>query len=631
MNKQNEGPSETRIASIELPPDGFRLQSGALIPALDIAYETYGPLSEKRDNVVFICHALTGDAHAAGHNELPDPDRPGEVKKIPGWWNDMIGPGKGIDTTHYHVICANILGGCRGTTGPSSFNPHTGKPYGSTFPRISITDIVNVHRLLLTHLGIDRVAALVGGSLGGMQVLEWAIRYPDSVDFCICIASAASLSSQALAFDIIGRSAITSDGSWQQGDYYDTGKTPEKGLALARKIGHITYLSSSMLTKKFGRGRKAASPGRPHAEEHNTGENRFQSDFELERYLAHQGRKFVKRFDANSYLHITEAMDEYDLSEHFGSLEEAFRQIQAKFLVVALSKDWLFTPEQSADIANALLQAGKEVSFCRLYAPHGHDAFLVDIEHLSQVIKAFLPWVEKALPAPSPHAPQEQPDADQTHPARLRTIAAMIRPHSRVLDVGCGNGELLDLLKKELAIQGIGIELDIDNIITVINKGHNVFQTDIDAGLAMIPDQTYDFALLSNTLQVLHKPHIVIRELARVARECIISFPNFGHFSHRIRLLASGRMPKNRVLPYDWYNTPNIHIFTLKDFFALCAMQHLTICDMVCLAEGFLSKSFLKAGLCNLGANRVVVRITQQNGTAGTPPPFCRTKGTTTQ
>ena len=239
------GLTATKTVRIDLPSGGLRLESGETLPELTVAYETYGELSSQRDNVIFICHALSGDAHVAGYQDESEASR--------GWWDEMVGPGKGIDTLHYFVVCANILGGCKGTTGPSSINPRTGKPYGSAFPSITVGDIVDVHTLLLKQIGIERLAGVVGGSLGGMQVLEWAIRYPEMIDRCICVASATSLSAQALAFDIIGRKAIMYDPNWQSGDYYGTGRTPASGLSLARKIGHITYLSPEMMETKFGR------------------------------------------------------------------------------------------------------------------------------------------------------------------------------------------------------------------------------------------------------------------------------------------------------------------------------------------------------------------------------------------
>lgn len=594
------GVVETRIAAIALPPGGLRLERGGVLPELRVAYETYGTLAPGRDNAVFICHALTGDAHVAG--------RLGASGGPPGWWDEMIGPGKGIDTRHYFVVCANILGGCKGTTGPSSINPATGKPYGASFPPFTVNDVVAVHRLLLAHLGIERLAAVVGGSLGGMQVLAWAIRHPESIDRAVCIASAASLSAQALAFDVVGREAITADPGWRGGDYYETGTSPAQGLAQARKIGHITYLSQDMMAVKFGRGKHphgGAAAADPAAA--------FRTDFEVERYLAHQGRKLVERFDANSYLHITRAMDEFDLVEEHGSLARALAPIQAKLLIVALSEDWLFPPEQSAALAHALVRAGKRTAYCLLHAPHGHDAFLVDIERLAEVMRAFLPWVgatparrAAARPAPAGRAREHA------------IIADMIRPGTRVLDLGCGDGTLLSLLAERRGTTGMGVEIDIEAIIEVIDKGHDAVQADIDAGLAMIPDKAYDYAVLSETLQVVRRPRAVLRELLRVADEGIVSFPNFGRLAHRLRLWLKGRMPKGGALPHEWYDTPNIHLFTLADFQALCREDGIRILETACIPEGRASRLLLAAGLRNLGADRVIARIAREAPAKGT-------------
>ena len=590
----------TEYTPIELPPEGLRLESGARLPELTVAYETYGHLAPERDNAIFICHALSGDAHVAGYH---DPSLPSTA----GWWDNMVGPGKGIATNHYFVICANILGGCKGTTGPSSIDPRTARPYGSAFPKITVADIVNVHRLIVKRLGVERLAAVVGGSFGGMQALEWAIRYPDTIDRCVCIASAVSLSAQALAFDIVGRKAVVSDPEWHGGDYYGSGPGPASGLALARKIGHITYLSKEIMAEKFGRERKDAEvaavgappPGHP-----------FHSDFEVESYLEYQGQKFVERFDANSYLHITRAMDEYDLAERFGSLDKAFEALQAKVLVVAISSDWLFPAEQSIEIAHALLRAGKRVSYCNLHAPHGHDGFLVEVRHLSDVIRAFLPWV-RSLPTRREEDAVAQADEmeDRERSREYGILVNMIRPDSRVLDLGCGTGELLSVLACHRQISGIGVDIDLKNVIQVIDRGHNVFQNDIDAGLAMIPDGAYDYAMLSETLQVVHKPQFVLREMLRVAREGIVSFPNFGKWSHRLHLWTSGRMPKGGALPFEWYDTPNIHLFTLRDFLDLCRHERIRVLEVACITEGWFSRTLVRLGFRNLGADHVLVRI----------------------
>lgn len=594
------GEVETQTIRLDLPQEGFALDSGERLTELNVAYEAYGELSDGRDNVIFICHSLSGDAHVAGcHKDVPNSE---------GWWDEMVGPGKGIDVQHYYVICANILGGCKGTTGPSSTNPATGKPYGSAFPHITLGDIINVHRLLLKQLGIERLAAVAGGSLGGMQAIEWTLRYPGTIDRCICIASAPSLSAQALSFDIVGRKAITSDPDWRGGDYYESCEGPREGLALARKIGHITYLSQEMMMMKFGRSRR----------EHDAADvepgGRFRSDFEVERYLEYQGEKFVKRFDANSYLCISRAMDEFDLAEGYDSLEEAFKRIESKLLIVALSADWLFPPEQSRSIANALLRAGKRVSYCLLNAPHGHDAFLVDVAHLAEVIRAFLPWVGPRRQRQDDGRVTVAGDLEKAAAARKReyeAILKMISPGSRVLDLGCGDGELLSLLAEQRQVAGIGIDIDIANVTDVIDRGHDIFQDDIDTGLAMLPDDTYDYAVLSETLQVVRKPRFVLRELLRVAREGIVSFPNFGKWSHRMYLWLAGRMPKGGALPFEWYTTPNIHLFTLRDFVDLCAQDGIDILDTVCMPGGRADRLLLGCGMCNAGADRILVRLTR--------------------
>lgn len=616
----------TQRVRIELPKEGFRLESGDVLPELEIAFETYGELSPQRDNAVFICHALSGDAHVAGYH--------GNTGKEPGWWDEMIGPGKGIDTNHYHVICANILGGCKGTTGPSSLNPATQRSYGSAFPRISVGDIIEVHCLLLKHLEIVRLAAVVGGSFGGMQVLEWVIRYPEMVDRGVCIASACRLSAQALAFDVVGRTSITFDPDWQEGDYYETDRAPARGLSQARKIGHITYLSQEMMAEKFGRDRlsephEGPGSGAGAAPEDREAQRKraFLSNFQVESYLEHQGSKFVDRFDANSYLHITWSMDEFDLIERFGSLHRAFEPIRAKMLIVALSADWLFPPEQSVELANALLQAHKPVSYCRLHAPHGHDAFLVAIEHLSEVMRAFMPWVHSGAlagtTAPRGDASASEP-AGGTKQQEFEIISEMIQPSASVLDLGCGNGELLSLLKEHRGVTGFGVDIDLQHVIDVIDRGHDIFQEDIDGGLAMIPDGTYDYAILSETLQLVHHPEFVLREMLRVARQGIVSFPNFGQWRCRWSLSVRGRMPEAFVSPGGAGNRLTAHLFTVRDFVDLCRRDGIRILDMVCLSSGLLNKLLVGLRGYNLGADRVLVRIAREDalpvGTAPMPP-----------
>jgi len=573
---------DAQTTDILLPDEGFRLRNGGILKELTVAYETYGELSAKRDNAVYVCHALTGDAHVAG---LGDP-----ANDKPGWWDEMVGQGKGIDTNYYFVVCANILGGCSGTTGPSSINPETGKPYGSCFPAITVADMVEVQKLLLERLNVDRLAAVIGGSLGGMQALQWSIQYPEMVDRCICIAAGASLSTQALAFDAVARDAIVSDPNWWGGDYYDRKETPAWGLSHARKIGHITYLSPESMQRKFGR---------ETGSDKDTEEQRFQ----VESYLHHQGRKLVDRFDANSYLRITQAMDSFDLVKEFGSLDNAFERADSKFLIIGLSSDWLFPPEQSIEIATALLRAGKQLSCCTLKAPHGHDAFLVDIQHLSETVRAFLPWVGLGRGLQTKESASHEI-------ARFSIIVDSVRPNTRVLDLGCGDGELLSLLLAKKQTAGFGVDIDLDNVIQAIDRGHDVFQGDLDKGLAAIPDQSYDYAILSSTLQEVRNPRSVLLEMVRVAREGIIMFPNFGNWRNRVALGFGGCMPKSDALPHEWYETPNIHLATRNDVVNLCRRAGINILDMVCMpGDHALDRLLVSLKFCNLGAERVLARI----------------------
>ena len=599
-DKGSVGLVETKRLRLRLPPEGFVLENGDALPELQVAYETYGNLSASGDNAVYICHALTGDAHVAGYHSRDD-------AKV-GWWDAMIGPGKGIDTSRFHVICANILGGCMGTTGPSSIDPRTGRPYGSKFPSITIGDIVRVQELFLRQMGLTRLAAVVGGSLGGMQVLEWSIRFPQMVKKCICIASGMNLSAQALAFDIVGRNAILSDPAWTGGDYYHNQQKPSQGLAQARMIGHITYLSSENMKSKFGREKKEMDGPLP----------RFATPFQVESYLDHQSSKFVNRFDANSYLHITEAMDVFDLSEKTGDPSDAFRNVDSKtrFLVVALSSDWLFPPEQSLQLASTLVRAGKRVSYCLLRSPYGHDAFLVEIECLAEVVRSFLESPD--CPVAVAPAPRLGASPDGGGKRRADTagdfsmITERITPGARVLDLGCGDGSLLCELMACRNIAGLGMDIDLENIINVIRRGLDVFQCDLDAGLSAIPDKSYDYAILSQTLQVVRKPRQLLNEMLRVARMGIVSFPNFGNWRHRLHLGMTGRAPVFESVPFEWYDTPNIHLASLRDFRALCELDHIRIEEEICVPRDLADRLFVRMGWRNIGADRVLIGISRK-------------------
>ena len=587
---------EPHTVKLNLPPGGFRFEKGGVLTEIEVAYERCGAIRPANDNVVFICHALTGDAHVVGM-------RPGETEPT-GWWEGMIGPGKGIDTDHYQVVCANILGGCKGTTGPSSINPATGKPYGSSFPKITVGDIVEVHRLFLRQIGITRLAAVMGGSFGGMQVLEWLIRYSGELDKALVIASAANLNSQALAFDIVGRHAIVGDPNWNRGDYYDRENLPDKGLSSARKLAHITYLSQQLMDAKFGREKRpewlTADP-----DFRNNIDRNFGTFFQVESYLQYQGEKFIQRFDANSYLHITLAMDEYDIAERYKTLDAAFATISSRVLIVSLSGDWLFMPEQSEELVTALLRQKKQVSYCHLDADAGHDAFLTHIADLKRVVKAF-------MPKPSTGQAPETEEGGTIRQWQLRhyqNVIDLIPHNSRVLDLGCGGGSLLNILKQLRGCSGNGVEIDVHQVINAIDSGCDILLEDIDDGLAMIPDNSFDVAVLSETLQTIKHPRELLQQILRVAREAVITFPNFACLEVRRQLLFNGRMPKGKQIPFEWYNTPNIHLFTLKDFLALCREDNIDVMNLICQGRGFSERVLLALGWKNLGASRVIVRI----------------------
>jgi homoserine O-acetyltransferase/O-succinyltransferase len=371
MHSQSIGLVETKYFTFAEPPDEMVLECGRTLGPVTLAYETYGELSPEKDNAILIVHALSGDAHVAGYNS-PDEEKP-------GWWDNMVGPGKAMDTNKYFVICSNIIGGCKGSTGPSSVYPQTGRPYGLTFPVVTIKDMVNAQKVLVEHLGIERLLCVIGGSMGGMQVLEWAVSYPDMVRLAIPIATTSRLSAQAIAFDEVGRQAIMADPDWMGGDYY--GKTiPHNGLAIARMVGHITYMSDKSMHEKFGRRlQDRAEYGYD-----------FLTDFQVESYLRYRGDSFVKRFDANSYLYITKAMDYFDLSQPYGSLRAAFVGTKASFLVVSFSSDWLFPSYMSKEISKALRQNDIDVVYTEIQSDYGHDAFLLEADLLGRLISNFL-------------------------------------------------------------------------------------------------------------------------------------------------------------------------------------------------------------------------------------------------
>ncbi|MHC4194099.1 MAG: homoserine O-acetyltransferase MetX, partial [Planctomycetota bacterium] len=559
--KSSVGIVKTRTIRVVDSEEPLQLECGRKVGPIDVAYETYGELNEAGDNVVLICHALSGDAHVAGYHSAQD--------RKPGWWEIMVGPGKGIDTNRYFVVCSNVLGGCRGTTGPSSINPGTGKPYGLDFPIITIADMVEVQKLWLDKLGIKEVLAVIGGSIGGMQVLQWAIAYPDVVKAAIPIATTTHLSAQSIAFDAVGRNAILADANFAGGQYASA-EGPDRGLAIARMIGHITYLSEQGMREKFGRQLRNAESYRYD----------FNSEFAVETYLDYQGQSFVERFDANSYLYITKAADYFDPAKDHGTLKKAFSNVKSRFLIISFASDWLYPPAQSEAVVNALVANGRDVSYCNIASPYGHDAFLLEPDTLSAFISGFLdathrPGVRVAKPGARGEGPSvEHEERDFTQAVRARvdyeSIESLIEPNSKVLDIGCGDGELLSELTADKNIEGEGIELQQGLVLTCVGRGLPTIQRDIGRGLEDYADKSFDYVILSQTVQTLKEPEKVFEELLRVGKKVIVSFPNFAHWRCRLQLFFRGRAPVTGQLPFDWYNSPNIHFLSIKDFDRFC-------------------------------------------------------------
>ncbi|HUJ12042.1 MAG TPA: homoserine O-acetyltransferase [Verrucomicrobiae bacterium] len=541
----------------------LKLELGDDLPSVTVAYETYGRLNSARDNAILVCHAISGDSHVAKHNEEDDP----------GWWDVVVGPGKPIDTNRYFVVCPNLLGGCRGTTGPGSIHPSTGKPYGRDFPTVTIGDMVEVQRRLLDHLGIDRLLAVVGGSIGGHQVLTWATQFPEHVRGVIPLATSARLTNQALAFDVVGRNAIRRDPHYHGGQYYEEKHGPEVGLALARMIGHITYLSREAMRQKFGANRLQP---RDVATE-------FERTFSVGSYLGHQGTKFVERFDANSYMALSMAMDLFDLGETPQELAAVLGRSRCRWLFISFSSDWLFPPDQSRDMVNALLACNAPVSYCNVQSDCGHDAFLLpnDLPRYGELIRAFL--ANLAGEASPDHLDDETHRASPTsifHPRRLDydRIVELIPPSASVLDLGCGGGGLLARLKQRNRARLVGVELDEQEIITCVQRGLDVVQADLNKGLHAFADRQFDCVVLSQTLQAVYDVEGIVADMLRVGRTSIVSFPNLAFHKLGRILVEEGRAPRAYGwLPDQWYNTPDIRFLSISDFEGFCREKNIHI------------------------------------------------------
>ena len=538
------------------------LEGGGTLPEATVCYETWGELNASGSNAVFVCHALSGDSHVARHDDGDDP----------GWWDLLVGPGKAVDTNELFVVCSNVLGGCRGTTGPNFVDPGAGVPYGANFPVVTVSDMVEVQKRLLDHLEIDRLRAVVGGSLGGLQAITWAIDHPQRLSACVVIAASPRLSSQGIAFDVVGRNAIRHDPRFAGGQYYDT-QAPEAGLALARMLAHITYLSDESMRAKF-------DPTRLQPRLIETG---FESVFSVGAYLAHQGDRFVERFDANSYITLTTAMDLFDLGATSAELARALSPSQCRWLFLSFSSDWLYPPTASRQIVDALVGQSKPVSSCEIESPAGHDSFLLE-DHMrlgQAMVAAFLAFEGGAT---GPIRVPEEAHADEPtsifYSQRLdyEMILRLMPRNASVVDLGCGNGELLCILRDRGHQKLLGVERDQEAVAACVGRGLDTVHADLDEGVAAIPDACFDVALLSQTLQSIVDVAGVLKELVRVGRRGIVSFPNFAHAPMRDMFVREGRLPKEEGLyAYEWHNTPNRRFPSIIDFQELCGQLGIRI------------------------------------------------------
>jgi homoserine O-acetyltransferase len=575
------------------------LESGQVLSQYDLAIQTYGTLNIDRSNAVLICHALNASHHVAGISA----ENPDEI----GWWDNMVGPGKPVDTRIFFVIGVNNLGSCFGSTGPASIRPETGKPWGAAFPVLTVEDWVHAQGRVADRLNVARFAAVMGGSLGGMQAMSWATTCPERVAHCVVIASTPKLSAQNIGFNEVARRAIITDPAFHGGDYYAHNTVPERGLSVARMIGHITYLSDDDMAEKFGRTRRQSEA----SDAYDYG---YGVEFEVESYLRYQGEKFSRYFDANTYLLITRALDYFDPARHTGgNLALALAPASASFLLVSFATDWRFPPSRSREIVEALVKNETPVTYAEIDAPHGHDAFLLDdsryhglmYRYFENIAKSLtLDAVAKELPADSTETRSSELSAEQHQTTvsdtnlpiqkyideaktseplvrlDLLKIAEWIPAASRVLDLGCGDGALLEYLSHHKNVRSVGVELSDDRVQLCVAKDVQVVQQNLENGLALFDDQRFDTAVLSQTLQSMRHTEHILREMVRVAKVGVVSFPNFGYWPHGWSLLK-GRMPVTGQMPYAWYDTPNIHLCTLKDFEDLCRKLGLRIIDRV--------------------------------------------------
>lgn len=530
-------------------PGTVRLDSGESLQGYELRYECYGKLNSAKNNAIYICHALTGDHHVAGIYNQNDPK--------PGWWNHLVGPGKPIDTDRFFVLSSNCLGGCRGSTGPSSNHPE--KPdetYGASFPNLSIRDMIRAQKELIDHLGIHSLFAVIGGSMGGMQALQWIVEYPGFAQNAIIIAATAQHSVQTIAFNEAGRRSIRGDSAWASGNY-NSGQGPAEGLSVARMMAHITYLSDVGMEEKFG------------------GDKRLDSsqnfEFSVQGYLDHQGKKFIERFDANSYLKLTEALDRFDLVGDSG-LENNLSQVNSRTLVLAFSSDWLYTPKQNKQIVDALLRSGKDASYIEIDHSHGHDSFLIDSRPFLRVLECFLQSGSKKGNETSKTAGFRKLNNryEVKKEADFRAIDQWVGPKESVLDLGCGEGLLLEHLRETKQVHGLGVDRDLGKSISCVSRKVPVYQEDILTALAKFSDNSFDWVIFSRMVEELPEPGNILKQALRVGKRVAVSFVNHGYWRNRFNFLSKGARLCNEVYPRRWESSHLSNHFSVLEFEEFC-------------------------------------------------------------
>jgi len=541
--------------------ENFNLASGDNLSFLNVAYETYGKLNQNKSNAILVCHAVSGDSHVAKH----------DTNDVSGWWDIMVGPEMPIDTNRYFVICSNVIGGCQGSIGPNTINPNTGKEFGPTFPNVTIEDMVSAQKLLIDSLGIEKLLSVIGGSMGGFQAIQWGRQYPENVAGVVGLATSPRLTNQALAFDIVGRNAIKTDTRFNEGNYYQSKKKPEDGLAIARMLAHITYISKDSMKSKFDDSRYSPKDI----------STIFEKRFSVGSYLAYQGSKFVSRFDANSYITLSTAMDYFDIGKSHSEIKKNLADTKCKWLFISYSSDWLYPPFQSEEIVDALVSLDKSVSYCCIESDAGHDAFLLEneIAQYGSLTTGFLENVSGKNPSTIKN--NNTPSTTNIFFDKridLKFITDLVEEGDKVLDLGCEDGNLLNELKKKKCKRLIGVEINEFKVTEALSKGLEIINCDINTGLKRFNDDQFDVAVLSQTLQSIKNVEETIEEILRISKKSIISFPNFAYKPLRDMLFNQGKAPKSKGLyGYDWYNTPNRRFPTILDFQEFCKLKSIHI------------------------------------------------------